>query len=58
MNSGMELAADEPRMDIGRQFDHLAQVLGRRAGRDDEAGSFELVDVVVVHLRSDGDGVR
>src|SRR5690606_2230573 len=46
----VELAGDEPWVHLLRQFDHLAQLFGRRTRRDDETGLFQTLHVVVVDL--------
>src|SRR5690554_6906848 len=46
----MELAADEPRMHLTRQFHHLAQVGDRRTAGDHQTLLFELREQGVVHF--------
>jgi hypothetical protein len=46
----MELATDEPRMNVSRQFDHFAQIGPRCATGDDQALGLELGQQRVVDL--------
>ena len=46
----MELHADEPRVNVARQLDHLGQLLALRDGRDDQTGLLQGVEVVLVDI--------